>query len=212
MTALARIARWPGWDVLRLYLLLGLALDALFIVVYGGPNLLTAYRDPRLRLYWDWELEIPMVEPMILVYFSVLPLFLLPAFRLDAQGLKLLAKRMAAAMILAGAVFLVLPTELGFTRDPHDGGFASLFALLRMADLPYNLFPSLHVALSGLVIAALYPESPAWARALFGLWLTAICFAVVLVHQHHLIDVLGGLLVAWGCQRLFAAPSAADAG
>ena len=211
MTAFARTRRWPRWDILRLYLLLGMALDALFVVVYGGLSLLTAHRDPRLRFYWEWELEIPLVEPMILVYFSILPLFLLPAFRLDGQGLKLLAKRMAAAMVVAGAVFLLLPTELGFTRDTEAGRFASLFALLWMADLPYNLFPSLHVALSGLVIAALFPRSPTWARALLGLWLIAICFAVVLVHQHHVVDVLGGLLVTLGCQRLFAASSAADA-
>ena len=42
---------WPSWETLRLYLLLGLALDALLVGVYGGLNLLTAHREPRLRLY-----------------------------------------------------------------------------------------------------------------------------------------------------------------
>lgn len=193
---------WPNRDTLRLYLLLGLALNVLFVVVYLGINLLTAHRDGRLRLYWDWELDIPLVQPMILVYFSILPLFLLPAFSLDAHGLKRLAKRMAAAIVAAGTVFLLLPAELGFARDANSGYFAVAFAFLLAVDLPHNLFPSLHVALSGLVIAALFPQSPAWARLLLGLWLVAICFAVVLVHQHHVADVPGGLLVAWACQRL----------
>jgi len=194
--------RWPDRNTLRLYLLLGLGLDVLFVVVYLGLNLLTAHRDARFRLYWDWELDIPLVQPMILVYFSILLLFLLPAFRLDAHGLKLLAKRMTVAIVAAGAGFLLLPAEPGFAREADTGHFAGLFALLWAVDLPHNLFPSLHVALSGLVVAALFRQSPAWARLLLCLWLVAICFAVVLVHQHHVADILGGLLVAWACQRL----------
>lgn len=193
---------WPNRDILRLYLLLGLVLNALFVVVYLGLNLLTAHRDAHLRIYWDWELDIPLAPPMILVYFSILPLFLLPAFRLDAHGLKLLAKRMAVAIVAAGAVFLLLPAEAGFAREADNGHFAGLFAFLWAVDLPHNLFPSLHVALSGLVVAALFRQSPAWARLLLCLWLVAMCFAVVLVHQHHVADILGGLLVAWASQRL----------
>jgi len=197
--------------MLRLYLLLGLGLDALFVVVYLGLNLLTAHRDGRFRLYWDWELDIPLVQPMILVYSSILALFLLPVFWLDPDGLKLLAKRMAAAILAAGTVFLLLPAESGFARGADTGRFAGMFALLWAVDLPHNLFPSLHVALSGLIVAALFRQSPAWARLLLGLWLVAICFAVVLVHQHHVVDVLGGLVLAWACQRLLAGRAPADA-
>ena len=203
--------RWPDRDTLRLYLLLGLALDALFVVVYLGLNLLTAHRDRRFRLHWDWELDIPLVQPMILVYGSILALFLLPLFCLDANGLKLLAKRMAAAIVAAGVVFLLLPAELGFSRDTDTGPLAGVFALLWAIDLPHNLFPSLHVALSGLVVGVLFWQSPTWGRGLLGLWLVAICLAVVLVHQHHVADVLGGLLLAWACQRLLVDRASADA-
>jgi membrane-associated phospholipid phosphatase len=69
--------------------------------------------------------------------------------------------------------------------------------------MPHNLVPSLHVDASILLIAALWRALPrAWIRAGLVLWGILLCATVVLVHQHHLLDVATGLLLGYLCFRL----------
>ncbi len=198
----------PTRELLGLYLRLGLALDVLFVAVYGGINLLTARRQDLVRLYFDWEPDIPLVAPMILVYASILILFLLPPWWLGAAQLRRLAARMALAILLAGAVFLLWPGEVGYPAGAPVTGFEWAFRILHALDLPYNLFPSLHIALSGLIVSTLAAHLPRWGRWLLGGWFVAICLSVVLVHQHHLADVAGGVVLVWLCRRAVGDASA----
>lgn len=183
-----------------LYLRLTLLLSALFVLVYGGLNAYTARRTDVYQIYFEWELSLPLVAPLILVYLSLGPLLLLPLFYLDGSALKRLALRLGAAIVLAAGVFLILPGRLGFAREAEFGVFAPLFDIVHALDAPHNVFPSLHIALSALTLAALYPYHGRIARAGLGLWLAAMCVSVVLVHQHHVADVAGGLALAAWCQ------------
>jgi membrane-associated phospholipid phosphatase len=188
----------PGAARLRRYLLLGLALDLLFVVVYGGLNLVTASRAQRWHLYLDWELGIPFRPGWILGYGSLLVLLLLPPFALSPAAMTQLARRFLYATLIAGLAFLLFPAELGFERVEVSGFFGPVYALLHGLDRPHNLVPSLHVAYSTLTVAALGSVSGPWARGLFALWLGVICLSTLLVHQHHLLDVALGLaLGAW---------------
>jgi hypothetical protein len=187
----------PAWP-LGLYLRLVLLLDLLFVAVYGGLNWLTTRRQDLWALHFDWETRLPFVPGMIYAYFSITALFVVPLFVMDARAMRLLARRIALAIVLSGAVFLLLPARLGFTRPAEVAGYQAVYALLYALDPPHNLVPSLHIAYSALILAALpTPRTPAWIRALLRGWLALIAVAVVLVHQHHLADVAGGLAVAW---------------
>ncbi|MHC5211437.1 MAG: phosphatase PAP2 family protein [Planctomycetota bacterium] len=192
----------PDRRRLTLYVGLVLLLDVLFVVVYGGSNWITAQRDDRWRLYFDWELAIPFVPWMIHVYLSITWLFLLPLFLLDEQGLLLLARRIALAIVLSGAVFLALPAELGFERPERVPGYDALYATLYVLDRPHNLVPSLHISYSALIIVSLVAGTGRRTLWIFFIWLALICVAVVLVHQHHVVDVLGGFGVTYACTRL----------
>ena len=69
--------------------------------------------------------------------------------------------------------------------------------------MPHNLVPSLHVATSALFIAVLYRSlSSVWIRAGLILWGMLLCASVLLVHQHHVLDVVSGLLLGYLCYRL----------
>jgi membrane-associated phospholipid phosphatase len=183
--------------LLPLYLRLVLLLDVLFVAVYGGLNWLTARREGLVGLYFDWETRLPFVPGMIYAYLSINVLFVLPLFVLDERGMRLLARRIAWAIVLSGAVFLLLPARLGFVRPAAVPGYQAVYSLLYAIDRPHNLFPSLHVAYSTLIVAALCGRASGPARALLVGWLGLIAAAVVLVHQHHLADVAGGFAVAW---------------
>ena len=185
--------------VVKHYLKLAALLFAQFIVIYGGANWLSGRRDDVHRIYFEWELAIPLVPPMTWVYFSIAPLMLSPVLFLDINQLNRLARQMALAMLIAGAVFLVFPGTVGYPT-PADPSKAIEF--IRLIDRPYNVLPSLHVALSSIIVLHLYPLFGTRARLFLVAWLIALIMSVMLTHQHHLADVLGGLFLACLCLRL----------
>jgi membrane-associated phospholipid phosphatase len=95
-------------------------------------------------------------------------------------------------------VFLALPARLGFERIVLDDVlYNSLFAQLFAVDLPHNLVPSLHVVYSAIIALSLAEgiSNPMTRLALWA-WLALLCLSTLLVHQHHLLDVVTGLVVA----------------
>jgi membrane-associated phospholipid phosphatase len=198
-----RIGTWGLPDRRRVvvYFSLLIPLDILFVTVYTGCNWLTSLRDDHLHLYLEHELAIPFVPAMVVPYLSIGVLFVLPLFMLGESAMKVLAKRVAVATVLSGVIFLLLPAELGFQRPERVPGFQPAFDAIYFLDKPHNLVPSLHIIYSFLILNALMSASGPRFRVLFGTWLGVITFAVLLVHQHHVADVLGGLLVGWLCLR-----------
>jgi len=70
-------------------------------------------------------------------------------------------------------------------------------------DLPFNLFPSLHAALLLLLVDV-------YARNVRGIlllavmsWFFLIALSPLLTYQHHVIDIVGGLVLAGYCFYLF---------
>ncbi len=181
---------------LKLYLYLGFLLTVLFAVIYGGSNWFNSDRRHYFQLYFPWEYAIPFIPAMILAYFSLQLLFLLPLLHCDRHGLLLLAKRMAMAIPVAGIIFLLLPTQLGFARQETTSIYAPLYNLLYSLDRPHNLFPSLHVTLSTLVITALLQQVNGLLRWLYIVWCLLLYLSVLLVHQHHVLDIAGGIVLA----------------
>ena len=181
----------PSRSKFFLYLRLNLLLSVLFCAIYGLTNLLAKERAGTTELHAQWEVGIPLVPAAILVYFSIVVLFWLPLFILGSKHLRLLARQFAFATIAAGAVFVLLPAKLGFAREAPSGAFQQIFSLLHQLDQPFNTLPSLHVAYSTLMLGTLNIASPGARPIWFGWW-CAICVSVVLVHQHHLVDVVAG--------------------
>jgi membrane-associated phospholipid phosphatase len=185
------------------YARLALPLSLLFGVVYFGTNWITTRRADTRSLYLEWELAIPFVPSMIYVYASLLLLLLLPAFTLTRSQLIALARSLVAALFIAAAIYLLLPADLGFVRPDHVPGYNAVFQALFALEMPHNLVPSLHVATSALFIAVLYRGlSSAWIRGGLILWGLLLCASVLLVHQHHVLDVVSGLLLGYLCYRL----------
>ena len=185
------------------YARLAAPLSLLFAVIYFGTNWITSRRTDNHQLYLEWELAIPFVPSMIYMYASLLVLLLLPAFTLTRSQLIALARSLVAALFIAAAIYLLLPADLGFVRPDHVPGYNAVFQALFALEMPHNLVPSLHVATSALFIAVLYRSlSSVWIRAGLILWGMLLCASVLLVHQHHVLDVVSGLLLGYLCYRL----------
>jgi membrane-associated phospholipid phosphatase len=186
------------------YLRLALPSGLLFAAVYFATNWFTAQRAHHYRLYFDWELSIPFVPAMIYAYASILVLFLLPPLLMKPRQFPALARALLVVLVAAAAVYLLLPAEPGFQRPGRVPGYDALFQALYALDQRYNLLPSLHIACAVLCIAALLHARPSVpVRLGLALWAGLLSVSVLLVHQHHLLDVLGGWLLGVLVYRLY---------
>ena len=195
---------WPSKTKMWLYLKINLTLNLLFVVVYGGANQLASLRDNPYHYFTEWERNIPLVPAMIYVYMSISILFWLPLFVLDAEHLRRLGVAVAICIMIAGLCFVLFPGTTGFVTMPftqtNDSIESCLFDMLHRLDKPYNTAPSLHVSLSTLIMLATnHSVVSRRLRTALLLWLCIIMLSVVLVHQHHLMDVVTGWILGYGC-------------
>ena len=189
-------------SLIRKFFGLGLLLYLQFFLVYGISNWLAAQRMERYQFYFDWEPAIPLVPEFIYIYLSMSLFVILPLGYLQPWQLRRWALSFMWMTFVAGFIFILLPTELATSRLAELPESQPLFALLYTLDLPHNLFPSLHVAYTTLtlliIIGSRYRD--AWVGPIAGWWLL-MQISVLLVHQHYLLDIAGGLVLASGSYK-----------
>ncbi len=184
------------------YLKLSLFQTILFVSVYGFTNWLAQQHNYHFQLWHPLELQIPFIPFMILGYVSLNLLMLVPAFSLSVLELHALNKTMAWATVIAGFFFLVIPAPIGFVRAEVVGEWSGFYRTLYGIDRTANTFPSLHITYSFLFIRILVFSIKKYPY-FFWMWFSIIASSVLLTHQHHLIDIAGGMLLAEFCFRRF---------
>jgi protein-tyrosine phosphatase len=123
------------------------------------------------------------------------------------RELRTFAKRIAAAIIVAGMCFLLFPLRFAFPRPQADGWLGAIFDWFRGMDAPYNLLPSLHAAFTLILLNVYFHHTRGLIRVAIMTWFVLIALSPVLTYQHHLIDILGGFALAGYCFYLFREPS-----
>jgi membrane-associated phospholipid phosphatase len=185
-------------------LVVSIGLSVLFLIVYGSCNWITAHRANVGTFYFEWERKIPFVPFFILPYMSIDIFFVVAPFlcRPDHE-LSVLTKRIAAAIIVAGICFLIFPLRFAFPRPHTDGWLGVLFDWFRGMDAPYNLFPSLHAAFTLILCNVYFRHTRGFLRAAIMICFALIALSPLLTYQHHLIDIVGGFVLAGYCFYLF---------
>jgi predicted protein tyrosine phosphatase len=181
-----------------------IGLSALFLVVYGWTNWFTAQRANVPTLFFEWERSIPFVPLMIVPYMSIDLFFVAAPFLCRTNHeLATFSKRIAAAILIGGVCFLLFPLRFAFER-PHAGGWlGAVFDWFRGMDKPYNLLPSLHIALRT-ILADLYARhTRGFLRHASNIWFVLIGLSAVLTYQHHVMDVLAGFALGTYCLYFF---------
>jgi hypothetical protein len=181
-------------------LLASVGLSALFLVVYGWCNWFTSQRSDVGTLFFEWERLIPFVPLMIAPYMSIDLFFITAPFlcRSDRE-LATFSKRIAAAILIAGVCFLLFPLRFAFERPHADGWLGALFDWFRTLDQPYNLLPSLHVALRTILAEFYARHTRGLLHHASNLWFVLIGLSAVLTYQHHVMDLVGGFALGAYC-------------
>jgi protein-tyrosine phosphatase/membrane-associated phospholipid phosphatase len=172
----------------------------LFMGIYGGCNWITSLRSDVGTWFYEWEMRIPFVPAMIVPYWSI-DLFFVGSFFVcrNRRELDTLGRRIALAILVAGACFLLLPLRLAFPRPQVGGVFGTLFESLRAFDHPYNLVPSLHIALRTLLADLYARHSRGPLRLAVHVWFSLVGVSTLFTYQHHVVDVAGGFVLATAC-------------
>jgi protein-tyrosine phosphatase/membrane-associated phospholipid phosphatase len=181
-------------------------LSLMFVVVYGGTNWYTAQRPSAdvQTWYFAWELTIIPYAPLLFVpYMSMDGFFFMATFLCrDERELRTFARRVVFSIMVAAAFFLLLPLKLGWPQRPSVGGWFGNFVEQScnapfLMEYPHNLFPSMHIVLC-LIVGEIYVRhSRGIVRLLLCTWLILIGISTLLTWQHHLVDIAGGLMLAW---------------
>lgn len=188
------------------------AVAVAFVALYGGADALSAHVPWRVPLALPGEPFVPFVPVMALVYLSLDVLLLLAPFFLRARDVVVFGLTLITQIALAAIAFVLLPADDVFPPQQVTGWLAPFFHTADALNLDRNFAPSLHVSLSA-TAAWFYARTVAapWARAALFAWAAAIAASTLLLHQHYVVDVALGLVLAAATTRLLAPRFARDA-
>jgi membrane-associated phospholipid phosphatase len=148
---------------------------------------------------------LPVVRPFVIPYVSLNPLvyFTLLVFMLfRTKVFQSACLAMITVWFISYFFYFFFQTEV--IRPVLTGAdvFTRMIQNVYAGDNPYNDFPSLHTSISTL-LAIHWFRFDRRAGIAASLWTALIVASTVLIKQHYLADVAGGLLLAFGASRLY---------
>lgn len=204
--ALPQRSEWPA------LLLMSAVFSCFFYAVYWLADRYTGSLAVRHRIDFAFEQLIPFWPWTVLVYMTITPLLMLAPFVLRSRARMMpLFLALCAEVAVAGISFVLYPAELGYPPHTVTGWLAVPMAATKHVNLTYNLAPSLHVAFAVTAASVLGRHAPKVWRSGLWLWALAIVASTLLVHEHHVIDVVTGILLAATAVKLIHDPLAARA-
>ncbi|WP_413289277.1 phosphatase PAP2 family protein [Bdellovibrio sp. HCB337] len=183
---------------------MSLQLTLVFCTTYGFTNWRASQHSDTYRFWMDWELGIPLVPATIIIYVSLNILTLLPLFTLNSSQIKALGKSLLVATVIAAVIFFFFPAHIGWARTSDVGFWTPFYETLFSLDQTANTLPSLHITYSYLVVRAIASVHLRLKQALW-FWFACISMSVLLTHQHHVLDIVGGMVLAEACFRVLFA-------
>ncbi|MGM9480977.1 fatty acid desaturase [Roseateles sp. NT4] len=199
---LHEIAPRPAWAIptgidAAAALVFSLGFTAVFVVLFGGTSVLAGFVPWHVEVALPFELGIPFRPAWSVVYLSMIPLLLLlPLARPRWQALFPVLATLVAETLVASLFFIALPVRSSFPVRDASGTWDAPFQLADLLNMDGNLFPSLHVAFAFTAALALSSRVGLADRLLFFAWAAAIAASTLLIHEHHVVDVVAGVLLA----------------
>ena len=189
-----------GWKGAAICVALGVA-DYVTSLGYEALN----HGPYRLFLRSPIDQALPVVPIFVVPYVSLQPfiygslvIFLLFRTRIFQSAVL----SMIVTFLVSYAFFAFLQT---YVERPVLTGGDVLTRMIRdvyAGDHPFNDFPSLHVSTSAIIAIHWWRFSRRFGPVP-AIWAALIAMSTVLVRQHYLADVAGGLILAFGTSLFF---------
>ncbi|MGP4952874.1 phosphatase PAP2/dual specificity phosphatase family protein [Psychrobacter sp. T6-1] len=141
---------------------------------------------------------IPFIPVMIVPYSWSILLFCASFFVVKTPWqLSLLTRRLILATVLGCLIFYLFPARFSFVRPLPTDWTRFGYQFLGLTDKPFNQLPSLHVAYALVLGATLWEVYRSVIyRALLFVVCSLIIVSTVFTYQHHVLDIIGGCLLA----------------
>ena len=179
----------------RFFFALAALFALLFLAGYGGSNLIAAYIPWHIRPALPFESAIPFLPAWSAVYLTV-PLLLAASVRwADWRENWALFAVLTAELAAACPFFILLPVQTAYPPRLAEGFWQPWFALADHLSMAHNHLPSLHAAFACTAALAAWRHSAA-RFALIAPWAAAVVASTLLIHEHHLSDLVCGALLA----------------
>src|SRR5579862_4696119 len=179
----------------------GLIVSLLLIPAILGTNLIYELLNhgPN-RIFLDSPLDraLPVVPVFAMPYVSLIPYIgvsLLAFLFVRSRVYRSAAITMIIVWFISYAFYFFLQSYIARPAIPGSDPFSGMIRSIYASDQPYNDFPSLHTSLST-IIAIHWWRVDRRIGIPAAIWTTLIVMSTVLIKQHYLADVAGGLLLA----------------
>lgn len=179
-----------------------IVLSIVFVLGYCLTNWISSCRNTYEAWHGEWELQIPYYWWMIIPYASMDVLYVLAPFACRSRAdMRTLVRRASAAVGISATIFLLIPSHFSVPRpEPESQVQAALHSLIEL-DEPYNVFPSLHLALVVLLTRVYRRGCRTALQTFVRVWFILVAVSTVFTYQHHLLDFTAGLLLGLMCRR-----------
>jgi membrane-associated phospholipid phosphatase len=181
-----------GWGLIASLLLIPaiLATNLIYEALNHGPY--------RIFLETPLDHALPVVPIFAIPYVSLIPyiglsliVFLFCRIRVYRSA----ALTMIVVWLISYAFYFFLQSYVARPAITGTDPFSGLIRTVYASDQPYNDFPSLHTSLST-VIAIHWWRFDRRMGIVAAIWTALIVASTVLVKQHYLADLAGGLVLA----------------
>lgn len=209
-SSIAAVSRWGA--------IIGLMLMFFIIsAIYYPVNWISAARgvtvfDPASLFVVNGrslDSQIPYLPWTILIYkplfggFFWLTVFVYPKTASGARELFQLYRGVVVITLVASVVFLLCPAEMTLRLGAdYQGDSTEMHTFnqnLHLVDSPFNTWPCLHVAHTGLIalVTARWLGSWRWTVLVWIAW-TVLAISTLTTKQHYIWDIITGLPLALG--------------
>lgn len=162
-----------------------------FLFFWTLSHELSDMRATRFPLYFDWESNIVFQGWALPLYFSLdIAVIVFPFYYRSWRNAIAPVGTILIQTAIAAIFFVLVPIEPGYeTTGVWGPYFYEYFSLDNLSR--WNHAPSLHVAFA-YSLAWFVGNQNSIRLILCMLWATGVSISTMLVHEHHLICVLGG--------------------
>ena len=181
-----------GWALILSLLLIPaiLGTNLIYDSLNHGPN--------RIFLETPVDRALPVVPIFAIPYVSLIPYIgvsLLVFLFFRVRVYRSAAITMIVVWFISYACYFFLQSYIARPQITGVDPFSAMIRTIYASDQPYNDFPSLHTSLST-IIAIHWWRFDRRIGIAAAIWTALIVASTVLVKQHYLADVAGGLVLA----------------